>query len=203
MIQLKLCLTERNRKNSISSFYMDLIPNKNFICIIDTSIDVSNSSQKGSGDFLELSRKSDSSVINELLKPDLLAHPGSCAPFSAYLSNNSHTQQSHLKHHKALCPLHVAKHTGLTWNMLNLLNKLELQNVGKQRLHLFNEQWGLGKVIGYKPIREVSISVLPYIMSLEADRLCPLSMFFKNTYLKGPTLIFINIQHIPGALQSS
>lgn len=129
MIQLKLCLTERNRKNSISSFYMDLIPNKNFICIIDTSIDVSNSSQKGSGDFLELSRKSDGSVINELLKPDLLAHPGSCAPFSAYLSNNSQTQQSHLKHHKALCPLHVAKHAGLTWNMLNLLNKLELQNM--------------------------------------------------------------------------
>lgn len=141
MIQLKLCLTERNRNNSISSFYMDLIPNKNFICIIDTSIDVSNSSQKGSGDFLELSRKSDSSVINDLLKPDLLAHPGSCAPFSAYLSNNSHTQQSHLKHHKALCPLHVAKHAGLTWNMLNLLNKLELQNMWAAEAASF--QWAV------------------------------------------------------------
>lgn len=74
---------------------MDLILNKNVICVIHTSIGVSNSSQKSSGNFLELSRKPDSSVIDKLLKPDLLAHPGSCAPFSAYLSNNFHTQQGH------------------------------------------------------------------------------------------------------------
>lgn len=87
MIQLKLCLTGRKRNTSIPFFRMDLILNKNFIGVINIGIGVSNSSQKSSGDFLELSRKSDSSVIDELLKLDLLVCPGFCAPFSAYLTN--------------------------------------------------------------------------------------------------------------------
>lgn len=66
---------------------------QNFLCVIDTNIGVSNSSQRGSGDFLELSRKCDSSVIDELLQPDLRPILDLVLPFYAYLNNSSHTQQ--------------------------------------------------------------------------------------------------------------
>lgn len=98
---------------------------QNFLCVIDTNIGVSNSSQRGSGDFLELSRKCDSSVIDELLQPDLRPILDLVLPFMPTWIT-AHTP-SRCEAPKAQS-VHVAKHTGLRWNILNLLNRQTAQH---------------------------------------------------------------------------